>query len=67
MPPEADRGISGVQGRLRNLGYDPGEVDGVLGERTRAAIRAFESHNSLPVTGDLSQALKNKLREQYGC
>src|SRR4051812_39592115 len=48
-----DDGISGIQGRLRNLGYKTGNVDGILGPHTRAAIRAFQSDH-LPgnVTGE---------------
>ena len=31
-----------VQALLSELGFDPGPIDGVLGSRTRAAVRAFE-------------------------
>ena len=40
-----------MQQRLADLGYDPGPVDGVVGARTRAAIRAFQKDNELPETG----------------
>src|SRR5579859_5901206 len=29
-----DGGVTGIQARLRNLGYDPGRIDGRLGPRT---------------------------------
>jgi len=67
MPKGPNEGLSGVQGRLRNLGYEPGVIDGTLTDETRSAIRAFEQDNSLPVTGQISQALKDKLRARYGC
>ena len=35
--------IAAVQRALARLGYDPGPADGVLGPKTRAAIRAFQA------------------------
>jgi TPR repeat protein/S1-C subfamily serine protease len=52
----ADRG-RGLQQRLADLGYDPGPVDGAVGPRTRAAIRAFQADAGLPVDGRISEAL----------
>ena len=34
--------VEAVQGRLKQLGFDPGPVDGQFGEITRAAVWAFE-------------------------
>lgn len=36
-----------VQRALLELGYDVGEVDGVIGTKTRAAIRQFQKDNNL--------------------
>nr|MBK7066684.1 peptidoglycan-binding protein [Deltaproteobacteria bacterium] len=44
--------VTGVQQRLVRLGYDPGAIDGVAGQRTRAAVRAFQaSQEDLDDTG----------------
>jgi N-acetylmuramoyl-L-alanine amidase len=53
-PPKetSDEGISGIQARLSNLGFDPGPVDGKLGRNTRDAIREFQRrHPPLEVDG----------------
>ena len=63
----ATDGVSGVQGRLRNLGYFNGPIDGVLTDLTREAIRHFKMANDLGEDGELSAAVKDKLREEYGC
>jgi len=38
---------------LNARGYDAGPADGVLGNRTRNAIRLFQGDNQVPVTGRL--------------
>jgi hypothetical protein len=38
-----DDGISGIQMRLANLGYDPGPLDGIYGPLTRAALAQFQT------------------------
>jgi len=37
-----DPQIHGLQAKLKGLGHDPGPLDGILGPRTRAAVRAFQ-------------------------
>lgn len=53
--------VSGVQGRLHNLGYDTGEIDGVMGPITAGAIGQFQKDNDLEVTGQADQATRDKL------
>jgi Putative peptidoglycan binding domain len=53
--------VETTQRLLIKLGYDPGEPDGRLGERTQIAIRAFESDNGLLVTGEVTQNLINAM------
>lgn len=54
---EASQLTKSVQTGLSKLGYDPGPADGMLGPKTRAAIREYEQRNSLPVDGKATQDL----------
>jgi peptidoglycan hydrolase-like protein with peptidoglycan-binding domain len=40
-----------VQQALRDKGHYTGPIDGILGSRTRAAIRQYQKDENLPVTG----------------
>lgn len=59
--------ISGVQQRLRNLGFDCGEVDGKLGPHTRDALRAYQQARGLNETGEADEATRDRLQSDYGC
>lgn len=50
-----------LQRALARRGYDPGPADGVPGDRTEAAVRAFQRANGLSVTGRPSRALLGHL------
>jgi hypothetical protein len=41
-----------VQQRLVEVGHDPGTVDGVMGEKTREALRSFQQARGLEPTGE---------------
>ena len=56
------RRIADIQRGLASLGYDPGPADGILGPKTRAAVRAFQAREGLPVTGTVSASLVAALR-----
>jgi len=60
----ADEGISGVQGRLLGLGFDPGPIDGIAGPRTRAALIAFQRHFGLKRTGEMDGDTLNRLKTE---
>jgi len=47
--------ISRVQIQLRTLGFDPGAVDGDIGQQTEAALQAYQHANRLPETGRLDE------------
>lgn len=53
----------GVQARLINLGFDCGRVDGVVGTKTQAALRAFQRKNGLTANGNADAATRDKLRQ----
>jgi N-acetylmuramoyl-L-alanine amidase len=62
-----DGGVSGVQARLANLGYQPGPVDGVLGSRTLQAVSAFQRDHSLEETGEVDAPTLGALEREHGC
>lgn len=49
----ADDALKAVQTRLARMGYYDGEVDGVWGSQTAAAVRRFQLAKKLRVTGEL--------------
>ena len=51
-----------LQKGLTRAGFDTGEADGVLGNKTYAAIKAFQRSRGLLVTGTPSKALLAMLR-----
>jgi membrane-bound lytic murein transglycosylase B len=65
FPPDA-AGMSladrqALQTKLAAAGYDVGTPDGVIGDKTRAAISDYERRSGLPVTGEPSMALLTRL------
>ncbi|MCB1749311.1 MAG: peptidoglycan-binding protein [Gammaproteobacteria bacterium] len=54
--------VADVQGRLAARGYDPGPVDGVVGPKTRQAIRAWQRDRGLAVDGRVTPELVSSLR-----
>src|SRR5437899_3291000 len=46
---------------LIRKGISPGSIDGLLGSQTRAAIRAFQEEEELPVTGTVNNATLGRL------
>jgi hypothetical protein len=58
--------ISGVQGRLNNLGYDCGLIDGVLGKQTKEALLAYQNDHGLNKSGDIDEETRRHLKEKHG-
>ncbi len=53
--------VKKLQQALRDRGHYRRPVDGVIGLRTRAGIRAFQNAENLPVTGHLDRRTAGKL------
>lgn len=51
-----------IQIALRNAGYDIGKLDGVMGSKTRQAVKSFQKSNDLKVSGKVDKATWLKLR-----
>jgi peptidoglycan hydrolase-like protein with peptidoglycan-binding domain len=49
--------IMALQRKLAESGYEPGPIDGVQGDMTRAAIMAYQDDKGLAVTGKASERL----------
>jgi peptidoglycan hydrolase-like protein with peptidoglycan-binding domain len=56
-----DISVCQTQGRLKELGYNPGPLDCTWGNKTEAAVKKFQEDNSLPITGKLDKVTKEKL------
>lgn len=50
---ESDSKVEAVQRALAGRGYDPGDVDGAMGQRTAGALEAFQRSVGLPDTGEI--------------
>jgi len=61
VPEPQQNEVKRMQEALRNKGHHRGEVDGVLGLRTRASIRAYQKAENLPITGQLDTQTAGKL------
>jgi len=53
--------VRNAQQALKSEGHDPGPIDGVMGPRTTAAVRAYQKAAGLQETGQLDQATMNRL------
>jgi membrane-bound lytic murein transglycosylase B len=52
-----------IQHLLGQLGFDPGDIDGVPGSKTRLAIRAYQKAVGLPADGHASAGLLEYLHK----
>lgn len=55
--------VKQIQIALQNAGYDVGKVDGVMGGKTRSAVRDFQKANSLKVNGKVDKETWLLLRQ----
>jgi peptidoglycan hydrolase-like protein with peptidoglycan-binding domain len=61
--PDAPTPETEVQAGLTMRGFYVGAVDGRIGERTRAAIRQYQREANLPVDGQVTPELAERLRD----
>ena len=59
----SDTGL--VQSRLRALGYGVAPIDGIMGPKTRDAIRQFQKQRGIPADGKLNKTLLVRLEKAY--
>lgn len=55
-----------LQKLLNEMGYNAGPVDGVIGRKTRAAMRLYQEEADLPISDDLTPAFLNHLYSEVG-
>jgi membrane-bound lytic murein transglycosylase B len=53
-----------LQQRLGHLGFDTGGADGVIGSRTRAALRAYQVEQGLPADGYATVSMLERLQAE---
>jgi hypothetical protein len=58
--------ITGVQGRLKNLGFYKDPINGNLDDATRDAIKSFQKRSGLPETGEVTPDLVDALDSAHG-
>jgi len=50
-----------IQEALKTKGHDPGPVDGVMGPKTKSAVKAFQEASGLKATGRVDDQTAEKL------
>jgi membrane-bound lytic murein transglycosylase B len=53
-----------IQSRLGQLGFEPGNIDGIPGSKTRIAIRAYQKAAGLPADGHASASLLEFMQKE---
>jgi hypothetical protein len=53
--------VGQAQELLKEAGFNPGPIDGILGPRTKAALRRYQARHGLPQTGGLDEATRHSL------
>jgi membrane-bound lytic murein transglycosylase B len=61
VPAKATEDVKKLQEALKAKGHDPGPIDGILGAKTRAALKAFQEASGLKATGRLDDQTAEKL------
>ena len=43
--------VKQLQSRLKEKGYDPGQIDGIFGRKTQRAVKQFQREHDLKADG----------------
>ena len=57
----SDNDLEAVEQALEEKGYDAGKVDGRADNMSRAAIRAFQKDEGIPITGMIDEKTADRL------
>lgn len=52
-----------IQTELQSMGLYNGQIDGIVGPKTRSALRQYQQQQGLTVTGEIDQATLERLRQ----
>ena len=63
--PAISKDVKQIQTLLALLKFNPGPIDGILGNKTTKAIRAFQLDIGVPVTGKIDEDLKSQRDRAY--
>jgi hypothetical protein len=63
--PDLSKDVKKIQTLLALLKFNPGPIDGILGQNTTKAIKAFQLDAGVPVTGKIDDNLKSQLDRAY--
>ena len=58
--------VKAVQEALKDKGFDPGPADGVMGQKTREALRSFQQSKNIKATGRIDAETAQQLGVQQG-
>lgn len=64
--PNSMQDVKATQQALQQKGYNPGPIDGMMGPRTREALKSFQTASGLETTGTLNAATAEKLGVDLG-
>jgi localization factor PodJL len=61
---DVEKAVRNIQAILNNNGYDAGPADGMMGAKTKAAIKAFQADNGMQADGEVDDELVKALLER---
>ncbi|HKN29444.1 MAG TPA: lytic murein transglycosylase [Roseiarcus sp.] len=59
--PLGENQVRRLQAKLKQMGYDPGDIDGMAGDALRSAVRAYQARNGLTPDGYADLALMKQI------